>query len=138
MWYLHGLRECGTDLCSYAYVEFSEPSLVGQALVLNESVFRGRNLKVRLPRPSAGPLQALCFDLYGLLMCIRSFPSAPTCLVCTVVAAVVALVAAVVEASLAVVATVVATVAEDAASRLTRLDDLLHWSLPVPRLTLPN
>lgn len=33
-------------LCRYAYVEFSEPSLVGQALVLNESVFRGRNLKV--------------------------------------------------------------------------------------------
>ena len=33
-------------LCSYAYVEFSEPSLVAQALVLNESVFRGRNLKV--------------------------------------------------------------------------------------------
>ncbi|CAG8139778.1 unnamed protein product [Penicillium salamii] len=32
----------------YAYVEFSEPSLVGQALVLNESVFRGRNLKVCL------------------------------------------------------------------------------------------
>lgn len=31
----------------YAYVEFSEPSLVAQALVLNESVFRGRNLKVR-------------------------------------------------------------------------------------------
>ncbi|EON62810.1 hypothetical protein W97_02035 [Coniosporium apollinis CBS 100218] len=30
----------------YAYVEFTEPSLVGQALVLNESVFRGRNLKV--------------------------------------------------------------------------------------------
>ncbi|CZR60378.1 related to polyadenylate-binding protein 2 (Poly(A)-binding protein 2) [Phialocephala subalpina] len=30
----------------YAYVEFSEPSLVAQALVLNESVFRGRNLKV--------------------------------------------------------------------------------------------
>jgi len=30
----------------YAYVEFSEPSLVTQALVLNESVFRGRNLKV--------------------------------------------------------------------------------------------
>ncbi|KAJ9642393.1 hypothetical protein H2199_004773 [Coniosporium tulheliwenetii] len=29
----------------YAYVEFTEPSLVGQALVLNESVFRGRNLK---------------------------------------------------------------------------------------------
>lgn len=30
----------------YAYVEFSEPSLVTQALVLNESVFRGRNIKV--------------------------------------------------------------------------------------------
>ncbi|WEW55708.1 hypothetical protein PRK78_001141 [Emydomyces testavorans] len=32
----------------YAYVEFSEPSLVAQALVLNESLFRGRNLKVNL------------------------------------------------------------------------------------------
>ena len=31
----------------YAYVEFSEPNLVTQALVLNESVFRGRNIKVR-------------------------------------------------------------------------------------------
>lgn len=30
----------------YAYVEFAEPSLVTQALVLNESVFRNRNLKV--------------------------------------------------------------------------------------------
>jgi len=30
----------------YAYVEFVEPSLVAQALVLNESLFRGRNLKV--------------------------------------------------------------------------------------------
>ncbi|KAK2737265.1 cytoplasmic RNA-binding protein [Onygenales sp. PD_40] len=30
----------------YAYVEFTEPSLVAQALVLNESLFRGRNLKV--------------------------------------------------------------------------------------------
>ncbi|KAG8528062.1 uncharacterized protein KY384_006978 [Bacidia gigantensis] len=30
----------------YAYVEFTEPQLVGQALVLNESMFRGRNLKV--------------------------------------------------------------------------------------------
>jgi len=30
----------------YAYVEFSEPSLVAQALVLNESIFRGRSLKV--------------------------------------------------------------------------------------------
>lgn len=31
----------------YAYVEFSEPQLVTQALVLNESHFRGRNIKVR-------------------------------------------------------------------------------------------
>ncbi|KAK4214646.1 nucleotide-binding, alpha-beta plait [Rhypophila decipiens] len=30
----------------YAYVEFKEPSLVAQALVLNESVFKGRNIKV--------------------------------------------------------------------------------------------
>ncbi|CAL3967617.1 unnamed protein product [Diplocarpon coronariae] len=30
----------------YAYVEFTEPSVVAQALVLNESVFRNRNLKV--------------------------------------------------------------------------------------------
>lgn len=30
----------------YAYVEFTEPSLVAQALALDESVFRGRNLKV--------------------------------------------------------------------------------------------
>ena len=33
----------------YAYVEFSEPNLVTQALVLNESMFRGRNIKVFLP-----------------------------------------------------------------------------------------
>ena len=32
----------------YAYVEFTEPNLVTQALVLNESVFRGRNIKVRI------------------------------------------------------------------------------------------
>lgn len=30
----------------YAYVEFSDPSLVTEALVLNESQFRGRALKV--------------------------------------------------------------------------------------------
>ncbi|KAL8823110.1 MAG: hypothetical protein Q9191_006166 [Dirinaria sp. TL-2023a] len=30
----------------YAYVEFTEPNLVAHALVLNESMFRGRNLKV--------------------------------------------------------------------------------------------
>lgn len=34
------------SICRYAYVEFTEPSLVAQALVLNESVFRGRSLKV--------------------------------------------------------------------------------------------
>jgi hypothetical protein len=33
----------------YAYVEFTEPTLVSQALALNESLFRGRNLKVCLP-----------------------------------------------------------------------------------------
>ncbi|KAJ4396034.1 poly(A) binding protein Pab2 [Gnomoniopsis smithogilvyi] len=30
----------------YAYVEFTEPGLVPQALVLNESIFKGRNIKV--------------------------------------------------------------------------------------------
>lgn len=35
-----------TVACRYAYVEFTEPQLVAQALVLNESMFRGRNLKV--------------------------------------------------------------------------------------------
>ncbi|QDS76256.1 hypothetical protein FKW77_001458 [Venturia effusa] len=35
----------------YAYVEFSDPQLVTQALVLNDSIFRGRQLKVYL-RPS--------------------------------------------------------------------------------------
>lgn len=29
-------------------MEFTEPQLVAQALVLNESIFRGRNLKVGL------------------------------------------------------------------------------------------
>lgn len=32
--------------CRYAYVEFTEPGLVPQALVLNESIFKGRNIKV--------------------------------------------------------------------------------------------
>lgn len=35
-----------SGLSRYAYVEFTEPSLVAQALVLNESVFKGRNIKV--------------------------------------------------------------------------------------------
>lgn len=34
------------SVCRYAYVEFTEPGLVNQALVLNDSLFRGRNLKV--------------------------------------------------------------------------------------------
>jgi polyadenylate-binding protein 2 len=36
--------------CRYAYVEFSEPSLVNNALVLNDSTFHGRPLKVRFQR----------------------------------------------------------------------------------------
>lgn len=35
------------SVCRYAYVEFTEPNLINNALVLNDSVFRGRNLKVR-------------------------------------------------------------------------------------------
>lgn len=31
----------------YAYVEFTEPTFVAPALVLNESLFKGRNLQVR-------------------------------------------------------------------------------------------
>jgi polyadenylate-binding protein 2 len=34
------------EIISYAYVEFTEPSLVAQALVLNESMFKGRSIKV--------------------------------------------------------------------------------------------
>lgn len=44
MW-IHVLTD-SCCLCSYAYVEFTEPNLVAQALVLNESVFKGRNIKV--------------------------------------------------------------------------------------------
>lgn len=39
-----------TSSNSYAYVEFSEPNLVAQALVLNDSVFKGRNIKVEPKR----------------------------------------------------------------------------------------
>jgi polyadenylate-binding protein 2 len=50
-------RYTGSNLsCRYAYVEFAEPSLVAQALVLNESVFRGRNLKVIEMRIHLRPL----------------------------------------------------------------------------------
>ena len=37
-------------LFRYAYVEFSEPNLVAQALVLNDSFFKGRNIKVEPKR----------------------------------------------------------------------------------------
>ncbi|KAF2833906.1 hypothetical protein CC86DRAFT_16558 [Ophiobolus disseminans] len=36
------------SVCRYAYVEFTEPALVNEALVLDNSVFRSRNLKVCL------------------------------------------------------------------------------------------
>ena len=42
-----GTTTSEANVCSsYAYVEFAEPSLVAQALVLNESVLKGRNIKV--------------------------------------------------------------------------------------------
>lgn len=43
------MKTAATNRCShvrYAYVEFTEPSLVAQALVLNDSVLKGRNIKV--------------------------------------------------------------------------------------------
>ena len=55
----------------YAYVEFTEPSLVAQALVLNESVFRGRNLKVSILRVIDGVSNS-----DGIFS--RSFLSGPT------------------------------------------------------------
>lgn len=49
--YVHYREDCigrGAVLIwySYAYVEFTEPSLVAQALVLNDTVLKGRNIKV--------------------------------------------------------------------------------------------
>ncbi|KAE9989378.1 hypothetical protein EG327_002812 [Venturia inaequalis] len=41
----------------YAYVEFSDPQLVTQALVLNDSIFRGRQLKVTAKRTNLPGLQ---------------------------------------------------------------------------------
>jgi hypothetical protein len=43
-------RKIGTlmGVCRYAYVEFTEPSLVNEALVLDNSQFRNRNLKASL------------------------------------------------------------------------------------------
>ncbi|CAD6567432.1 MAG: cytoplasmic RNA-binding protein [Tremellales sp. Tagirdzhanova-0007] len=40
----------GSNHGAYAYVEFSEPSIVQNALVLNESMFRGRLLSVKEKR----------------------------------------------------------------------------------------
>lgn len=51
MW-LKGVSQTGFSaelrLCRYAYVEFAEPSIVQNALVLNDSMFRGRLLSVSL------------------------------------------------------------------------------------------
>ncbi|KAL9582612.1 MAG: hypothetical protein Q9212_003191 [Teloschistes hypoglaucus] len=55
----------------YAYVEFTEPNLVAQALVLNESMFRGRNLK-------ASPSNVLALEFCSYCF-YRSFPNALTC-----------------------------------------------------------
>lgn len=64
----------GVDWIRYAYVEFAEPSLVAQALVLNESVFRGRNLKVGfLSIRSSGP------PVWELNDINRSSLNEPTC-----------------------------------------------------------
>jgi hypothetical protein len=64
---------------SYAYVEFSEPNLVAQALVLNESIFRGRSLKVM--GYSSRP------DCHPLTFAHRSSRSVPTSQACRVAAA---------------------------------------------------
>lgn len=39
----------------FAYIEFAEPALVAQALVLNESTFRGRPLKIVPKRTNLPP-----------------------------------------------------------------------------------
>jgi polyadenylate-binding protein 2 len=53
-------RKIGTQalmsVCRYAYVEFTEPSLVNEALILDNSVFRSRNLKVRHPNQLTYPI----------------------------------------------------------------------------------
>ena len=60
----------------YAYVEFTEPSLVAQALVLNESLFRGRNLKVGIGVKNCNVLLAVWIDLIFR----RLSPNEPACL----------------------------------------------------------
>ena len=47
------------SVCRYAYVEFTEPNLVSKALVLDESEFRGRNLKVSTAQTKSEPI---CFS----------------------------------------------------------------------------
>lgn len=34
-------------VCSFAYVEFAEKEMVDEAVKLNESLFKGRQIKVR-------------------------------------------------------------------------------------------
>lgn len=53
------LADSPPSLFSYAYVEFAEPSLVANAVLLNESMFRGRLLKVRSPSTSRAFLTPL-------------------------------------------------------------------------------
>jgi hypothetical protein len=70
-------RKIGTlmSVCRYAYVEFTEPSLVNQALVLDNSQFRSRQLKVCHHRP---------FHVVPVVpetdILLRSYPSEPTSL----------------------------------------------------------
>ena len=63
--------DANLGLCRFAYVEFAEPSFVPHALVLNESVFRGRNLKVEQADFSPFPISAN--DLYRLCQSVRIF-----------------------------------------------------------------
>jgi hypothetical protein len=58
------------SVCRYAYVEFTEPSLVSEALVLDNSQFRNRNLKVRR-------LSTECMS-WIRLTAHRLYPSEPT------------------------------------------------------------
>lgn len=46
-------------------MEFTEPAFVAQALVLNESVFRGRNLKVGCTHRSLRSCARLTYDAAG-------------------------------------------------------------------------
>jgi polyadenylate-binding protein 2 len=43
------IRNANRAYCRYAYVEFSEPSFVQNAIALNDSVFHDRNIKVCKP-----------------------------------------------------------------------------------------